>query len=376
MDNKLLSLFGQYLELGEKGKIQSFESCLSQLGMDFGCTRYICVRDKMHRNPYLAVGFEEEIKDIASKIGFSLGKEKAYHIPVVGYTYSGKTMFARLVEFLSQKKGLKTKYFDSKEILIEDENGMTNYEKILEVAKEYDVIILDDAWLLKDEVKTIKNIADSIERGAVISVWKYLNFVSMENKIYEDIGNTLGEVVIKDMKIEMADKVFSSLWSIIGSGKEGRLKNYFKKIFQEVDGSPGLSVRIFVDFVRSYCQEQRDEDMSEYLNSYLRENFAPLRRIKDEDLDAVKLGILNNILTEKDSRGAMPSVISTKVRKDNATITYHLTKLKNMGILRDIRFGKNIFYRVVDIYIPFFEKIVMNRMKEVITHGDRILQPI
>ena len=375
MENKLLSLFGQYLELGEKGKIQSFESCLSQLGMDFGCTRYTCVRDKMYKNPHLAVGFEEEVKNIASKIGFSMGKEKVYHIPIVGYTYSGKTMFAKLVEFLSEKKGLKARYVNARDFLIE-ENETTVYEDILGYANSYDIIIIDDAWLLDNGVGAIKKIGEEMEKGSLITVWKYLNYVTVENKIYEEIGNTLGEVVIKDMDINMADMVFDSLWSIIGRGKAVKLKNYFRRIFDESSGSPGLSVRIFLDFVRSYCQEQREEDMKDYFEYYLNNMFLPVRKIKDEDLDAVKIGILNAILTDKDERGAMPSVISSKVKKDNATVTYHLNKLKSMGILRDMRFGKNIFYRVIDIYAPFFERLIMNRMKEVVTHGDRVLQPV
>ena len=359
MSDEKLMMFSSYLQMGKNEEMKSYGSCLSELGITLGTIRYDYVNSHFHENPFLAVNFEEEIKDIAKKIGFSLNKEKPYHIPVLGYTKSGKTLFAKLINEMLKKKKIKSIYVNSEDFTEEEEEESV-YDKIIEYASDYDVIIVDDIWAVGEPIQTINNIVESMESGALITIWKYLNYLEMENEIFQNIENTLSEVRINPLRKENCKEFFDKIWNMISKEdrKKDDLKSVFYGIFEECLGFPGVSIQIFLDIINRFCMES-ENDLERFAEEMLK--LYNIGKIKDLPLDAVKLDILKMMLMTKDTRGTTPSSIAEGIKKDSATVTYHLLKLKNEGIIDDFRFGKNIFYKVKEHYIPFLEKIIVEK---------------
>ena len=358
MSNGKLMLFSNYLQIGKNEEIKSYESCLSELGITLGTLRYDHIKSQFYDNPFLAVNFEGEIKDIAKKIGFSINKEKPYHIPVLGYTKCGKTLFGKLINEMLKKKKIKSIYVSSEDLLEKDDDEIT-YDEILDYAPNYDVIIIDDIWAVGEPIETINSILKSMENGALISIWKYLNYREIEDEIFHSIGNTLTEVRINPLKKENCRDMFNKVWGIISKekNKKWNLKTVFYNIFEESLGFPGVTIQIFLDIINRFCMDDEDYDLEKFAEEMLRS--YNIWKIKNLKLDTVRLDILKIMLMSKDTRGTTPSTIAETIKKDSATITYHLLKLKNDGIVEDVRFGKNVFYKIKEHYIPFLENIIV-----------------
>ena len=355
MTNEKLMMFSSYLKIGKNEEIKSYDSCLSELGIKIGTLRYEYVKSYFYENPLLAVDFEEEIKDIAKKIGFSLDKNKPYHIPVLGYTKSGKTLFAKMITEMLKNEGINAMYVDG-ENLLDENDGESMLERVLDRAPDLDVVVLDNAWVVTDPIGTIGEIMNSMEHGAVVSVWKYINYINMEEEIFQALGSTLTDVRIEPLKMEHSNELFEKIWSAIGHDEEKeKLRRIFYMVFEECLGFPGVTIEIFISILNKFCMEEVSDLESfatEMLGSY------NIERIKSLKLDMVRVDMLKIMLTSKDPRGTTPSIIAESIKKDSATVTYHLLKLKNEGIVEDFRYGKNIFYKVKDHYVPFLEKLI------------------
>ena len=359
-DDKLM-MFSKYLSLGKGGKMETFEQKLSKLGINYSLLRYERISSHFYNNPLLCVNFENQIKDIATKIGFAMSKGGVWHIPVVGYSKSGKTLFAKLIEFLSNEQGLKAKYFNAGEFL-EEEEEETVYEKILNNSKEYDIIIIDDIWKDSDSVGEIKEIMKSMGRGALISIWNSFVYIEIEDDLIRNVEKTLAVIELNPLNGEMCKPIFEEIWNVIseGEGKKRELKNVFCLIFEDSLGFTGIAIRLFIDILKKFCM-QDEENLEEFTKNVL-ERYG-FKKIEKIGFDPLKLKILEIILKSRDSRGVIPSDIAREIKKDSATVTYHLSKLKSDGLLIDLRFGKNIFYRVKDIYAPLLEKIIVEHKK-------------
>ncbi len=367
-DEKFM-LFSEYLQLGKKGEIGSFESRLLEFGIKINALRYDYITSNLHNNPYRAVNWESEIKNMAAKIGFALSKDKTYHIPLLGYTRSGKTLFVKLVDAMLKKNKIKSYYINAKDFSIENED-INEYESLLDNASEYEVIIVDDMWIAQDEVGKIKELLKNMKKGAVITVWKYLNYYELEDRILKNINTTLGEVRLGTLKQEFCGDLFEIIWSIIkyedptenDEEKMDVLKKSFCKIFEKSMGFAGTTIKLFVDIVNRFCIEGKGKELDEFVENNLKNyNFEGIYILKH---DKVKMDIIKIILMSKDTRGATPTEIAEKIKKDSATITYHLSKLKIERLVEDYRFGKNIFYKVKDIYVPFFEYVLLQQLNE------------
>ena len=358
MSNGKLMLFSSYLQMGKNEEMKSYDSCLSELGIILGTLRYDYISSQFYEKPFLAVNFEEEIKEIAKRIGFSLNKEKPYHIPVLGYTKCGKTLFGKLINEMLKKKKIKSIYVSSEDFMEEEDDEIT-YDEILDYAPNYDVIIIDDIWAVSEPIETINNILKSMENGALITIWKYLNYSELEDEIFHSIGNTLTEVRINPLKKENRRELFNKIWDIISRDKKKKenLKTVFYDIFEECLGFPGVTIQIFLDIINRFCMDNEDYDLEKFAEEMLRS--YNIGKIKDLKLDTVRVDILKIMLMSKDTRGTTPSTIAETIKKDSATVTYHLLKLKNDGIVEDLRFGKNVFYKVKGHYIPFLERIIV-----------------
>ncbi len=373
MQNEKFMLFSEYLKLGKKGEVDSFESRLLEFGIKINAIRYDYITSVLHNNPYNAINWENEIKNMAAKIGFALSKERPYHIPLLGYTKSGKTLFVKLIDAMLKKNKIRSYYINAKDFSIENED-INEYEFLLDNASKYKVIIVDDMWIAQDEVGKIKEILKNMKKGVVITVWKYLNYYELEDTILKDINTTLGEVRISALKQELCSDLFETIWTIIkyedpaeNEEKKDILKKSFCKIFEKSMGFAGIAIKLFVDLVNEFCIEGKGNKLDDFVENELKNyNFESIYNLKR---DQVKMNIIKIILMSKDTRGATPTEIAEKIKKDSATITYHLSKLKIEKLVEDYRFGKNIFYRVKDIYAPFFEYVLLhqlNEMKEVV----------
>ncbi len=232
---------------------------------------------------------------------------------------------------------------------------------MVDYASHYDVIILDDIWAVEEPIKMLNEVMQSMEKGALIGVWRPLNYSEIEDEIFHSVGNTLAGVWINPLKRENRGKLFDKIWGMISreEDKKERLKTVFYNIFDKCVGFPGVTIQVFLDTINRFCMDEEERDLEKFAEKML--ELYGFEKIKNLKLDAVRLDILKIMLMPKDKRGTTPSTIAETIKKDSATVTYHLLKLKNDGLVEDIRFGKNVFYKVKEHYVPFLEKIVVEK---------------
>jgi DNA-binding transcriptional ArsR family regulator len=225
-------------------------------------------------------------------------------------------------------------------------------------SEKYDILFIDACEKDKGIDYSLECLVKALKKGVIITAWEPQSWNLYEVKVKEIIPSTK-EIFLRPFDKDASTQLIRKVVVLLGGKEENLKENVIEKIFEI---SKGIPRTILTLFLRSYYEAFITERTS--LEGECVEKAAKnlglfgldekLGKLTDAQLD-----ILNTVLQSNDPRGITPTELVVKLRKDKATISYHLGTLLSEGILAVQRLGKYAFYRVREEVKPFVQLKMM-----------------
>jgi len=357
----VFEVFEKAFEKGLKGKVESFDIWLKSLEIDplkFNLTE---ISNFLMQNLELTIDLEKEVETIGQFTGFYSKERKGlYHIPIVGVFGCGKSHLMRLVQrFLQERKVSLTCFFmdasSFREISEENEEQQVYYQLLDRVKMErFDILLIDSCEKDKDIVHSLKQMADALKNGIIITSWtpEHWNYVRDD---IEDYLPTSKEIYLNQFDETSTSKFISTILQHISNGRFQLSKEAVNKIYLFSNGVPRTIIQLLIKaFNEAFLSSTKNVDEkaveSAAKNLGLENIFDRINKLSE-----LQIIILKRILLEHDERGIRPSTLVEILEKDKATISYHLSILSRGKFVTQEKIGRSSFYRVREEIKPFIE---------------------
>ncbi len=362
---RLFEAFEKAFEKGLSGEVESFNVWLKSLGINPLKFSVETISKYLLENPEFTVNLEKEIEVIGQFIGFySKEKSEIYHIPIVGVVGSGKSHLIQLTKSFLQERNISLKHqlIDASkfsEILEGEEEEQVLYRVLDELKREHlDVIFIDSCEKDKDIVNSLRQIANILKNGVVITSWTPEHWNLFKDEV-EECLETSQEIHIEPLDEAATSHFISVILKYVSDGKFQLKTEVIEKIHSFSYGIPKLTIGLFIrTFSEAFLARSKN------INETAVELAARTMGIENffdrvSKLSELQILILKHILLERDERGLRPSKLVEILEKDKATVSYHLGILNRSKFIKLERIGRSYFYRIKDEVKPLIQLKIM-----------------
>ena len=367
------NLFVEKLKEAKDGEFYNYDSWLMEKGIGPDKLKIDHIlKSFLSNSAEFMINNEKELELIAGYIGsFLRNRDQLYHIPIIGVNGSGKTLLMYTINnFLAIPK-IECRYLAEVAPYLEQELQKSRYV----FATGVDVLSIDECNKVKDIVKIIKKRYEANGTAVYLTFWTPESWIN--NRL--EINKTLP--VSKELYLSIIKKedLIIFIERILCTMSQGRsiddpypdffspdlLKNneFLGKIENCTRGIPLIIIKLIIKcFKQVFLQENKQIDMDTLNRSLELLGLCNLSNNINE-LSALHLKILETILLENSEKGARPIELVEKHNLDKSTISYHLTVLKESGILEKEKIGKSSYYKIKENLIPFIQLKLMEEFK-------------
>lgn len=354
-NDKMFELLENAYEKGLKGKVDSFDLWLANLGIDPKLFGEKAIGRLLMENVPRTVDRETELSAIVEFVGFYERERKQpsprlFHLPIIGVPGVGKTQLLRvLLAFLQKKATLLTMMIDAtKFAMVEEQQDETQaFLSILEdlKSKQCEVLLIDSCDKDRNIDDALKSISKTFKRGVLVTAWTPYHWDFVRENVEEFLPASK-ELRIEPFGPDQTRRFVSDVFDMV-SQDHYVITDELSLALHNFSGGVASNVISLVvrSFQEAFQSKKKDLDIA---SIKVAANFLGLEGIgeKISQLADHQLLILKHLLLESDPRGTRPSVLVDILGKDKATISYHLSELSKLRLLENERIGRWAFYRV------------------------------
>ena len=361
-----LKRFQKALEKGKSGMVKSFDIWLKNYGLDSKKAQYEFIKEYFLENSHRIVNREKEIEQIAEFIGFYLKNRKyLYHLPILGIKGSGKSLLLSTIrDFLDSVEGINgvKKYDASKFGEQKEGTEELNIHCILEeLDSRIDVIIIDSCENDDCIEYSLNRVTRKTRKGVYITSWSSERWNSLRDRI-ENFLPTAKEINIEPLKKEDTKNLIYVIIEITAEKKTEITEiteDVADSIYFYSKGIPFIAIKLFLTALKeTYLKQKQAMNKKSIEAAAARMSLLDIPE-KLRELSDQQVVILKHILLSHDERGVRPKELVEYLDRDKATISYHLTTLKSLGLLDVERVGRSSFYRIKEYIEPFVQLRIM-----------------
>jgi DNA-binding transcriptional ArsR family regulator len=358
MVDKVFDKLVEAYEHGLKGRVESFDLWLDNLGID---AKLFALRNLVRvlaEKTELTVDREEELASVVEFIGFyKRQRNTRFHLPIIGVKGVGKShMLNVLRNFLEKtEKDLPWNYVNA-QMFTRVEEEQEEHQSFLVFldelkSKQYEILLIDSCERDKNIAEALCAIFRHFQKGVLITSWTPYHWDFERDRI-EEFFPASKEIRIGPFSSEVTAKFLSTVFQLVSRGGYS-LKEELSALIHEYSG--GIPRNILTVLLRSYHEafnSKKTDIDEESVKAAAR--FLGLDGVSERisQLADHQLLILRHLLLEYDERGTRPSKLVEILGKDKATISYHLNELSKQRLLVSNRIGRWVFYRVRDEVAP------------------------
>jgi DNA-binding transcriptional ArsR family regulator len=360
-DTPAFEVFEKAFEKGLKGKVESFDIWLKSLEIDPLKFDAAEVSNFLMQNLELTIDLEKEVETIGQFIGFYSKERKGlYHIPIVGVFGSGKSHLIHLTQMFLQKKKIPLTYFfmdasSFREVSGEGEEQQVYYQLLDKVkAEHFDILLIDSCEKDKDIVNSLKQIANILKNGVVVTSWtpEHWNYFRDEIEDYLPVSK---EIYLGPLHETSTSQFVSVILHYASNGRFQLSEEAIKRIYSFSNGVPRTIIQLLTKaFNEAFLSHRKNVDEkaveSAAKNLGIEDFFDRINKLSE-----LQIVILKQILLRHDERGIRPSSLVEILEKDKATISYHLNILSRNKFVTQEKIGRSSFYRIKEEIKPFVQ---------------------
>ena len=349
-----LKTFEQAFEKGLSGKINNFELWLKEKNIESAKLSTYAIEQYFFSNINKVIVFEKELKSIAEIIGYySKERQDIISISLIGVDGIGKTFFAKILEKIIQKSTFNIPSYLIQCESLENEDYYNEFLKKL--TQNYELLILDNCNEDRNIIEgTIKKISQKIKAGIILSIWTPENYNQNQIEL-EKLFEFNNEFYLNPYSYNQSKNILLEILQFFSMDlrKQGTEK-YLKEIYKYSSGIPKNFIKFVINAIKTQFYRGFETWNQDLVENVARQMFLTHKK-KIIDLTDIQKRILYFILISNDKLGIRPMSLIDLLGLNKATISYHLTNLKEVNLIKSERMGRSVFYSIVPELKPYIQ---------------------
>ncbi|UYP44183.1 hypothetical protein NEF87_000468 [Candidatus Lokiarchaeum ossiferum] len=337
---------------GKDGKFENYMSWLENQGFPNYLLNYNLTKKYLFHNlEYLALDL-----DLIAKLGKSVGyfinnQDDPIHISLVGVKGSGKTLYLNTILSLIKEieDNLKVNYIDWQNV-----DNPEKLDEILNDSQLYNILLFDSCEKRKDFFNIFSSKENYFKNKLIISSWAVDTFFYNNDEILNLFPN-INTYYINSLTEKNAESLLDILVQEFKGDKQDIL-SFNSFFFKYSGGNPEMYIRLFIKSVKKQFLLNLDEFTLESIN-FARDEMNLSLITELEKLSNQHKNFLKEILILSRNQKVYASKLIEKFNLTKATVSYHLSQLKEKKFVIYHPEGRSIFYTInpnLEPYIQIF----------------------
>ncbi|MFW9874308.1 MAG: hypothetical protein ACFFG0_14480, partial [Candidatus Thorarchaeota archaeon] len=384
-DSEKLIKFKQALKKGKEGVPDNLEAWLESFGVDFKKLSLNFIQSHFLKNSQYMIGNEENIEVIGEYIGLFLRNRRSfYHVPIIGITGSGKSLFLSAIQHFIVQSGENIKFFsfESSKFDIDDDEKLL-YKNDEVKSEKLDVVFIDSCEKDKNIFDSLTMLFGKLGNAVYITTWTPESFNYWSQSIEYSFPFSKKIILTPfdnyDFRLKFRYDIglfedFSDfIWNIeeVISLKNGKNKEEFRHIlgdkgydirriiFKYSKGVPSTSIKLFIASIRETFLKRREKIEGKTINDAAKRIGISSIVEKLDELSPPQLRLLETILLLSSEESINPTKLAKRLKLDTSTVSYNLNILREQQILDSKQTGRKVSYNIKENLIPFVQMKIL-----------------
>ena len=359
-----LDRFRQAFERGEQGEVNDYREWLQERGFrPERVTDEDWVAEYFRDNPDLSANHDRQLESAAEYIGFFSRKGGCRHLPVVGVSGIGKTLFLHTVQHAVGELpvDIPVEFVDAGTLDEETEDNRFRLRSLEDRLYENDqtVVLVDNCRQDRDVVRSLESIGDAAGDVLVLSAWSPEWWHHHCNDV-DAVLPVTDEIHLEEFSEDDMSAAVNAVFSALSGGQVVPDRDYVEEVVSWSHGVPRIAVAVVYRSLEEAFRSGKAVDGDAVVAAAEK---LGLEGIEEEvySIPESRLTVLTRMLLDTDERGMQPSKLVDLLNRDKSTVSYHLRELRDAGIVESERSGRRAFYSIREPVKPVLQGRVVQQ---------------
>lgn len=348
-DSDKLDRFKEAFQRGEEGQVSDYQAWLRDQGFNPDRVTEDWITQYFRENPAKAANHDEQLEEVAEYLGFLSRNGGRYHLPVIGVSGIGKTLFLYTISHAVDQLeiDIPVMHLDAETFDDVTKDDRQRIRVVEEELREHDqvVVLVDNCRREREIVESLRSVGSAVDDGLVLGCWT----PEWWRHYCEDVASVFpvsDEIHLEPLDDREMGETVESIFEAVSDGKVSAPDPFVSGVQEHSFGVPGTAVNIVLQALKKTFHggmELGDPDSVEKAVDAL-----GIRNVREAvyDLPESRLSILIQMLLDTDPRGMQPSKLVDLLNRDKSTVSYHLRELRSDNIVKSEKAGRMAFYRI------------------------------
>jgi len=348
-----LDRFKEAFERGEQGQVSDYRAWLENQGFQPERVNEDWLPNYFREHPEHAANHDEQLETVAEYLGFFSTKGGQRHLPIIGVSGIGKTVFLHTIHHAVDQLGLDipVRFLDASTFDdVEDERfRLRIVQEELEEAGQI-VILVDNCAQDRDIVESLSSIGEAAEEAVILSVWTPEWWRYHCEKVETRLPVT-DEIHLEAFSESETRRAVDTMFELLSSGGTKPSSDFVSTVWENCFGNPNVMLKLVLRSLKeafhagtevgTECVERAADTLG-------------LVGAKEAvyDLPDSRLNMLAHMLRDTDERGTRPSDLVEDMGLDKSTVSYHLRELRQADIVESTKSGRRAYYQIREVAKP------------------------
>lgn len=359
-----LDRFKQAFERGEQGEVNDYHEWLQERGFNpERVTDEDWVTEYLRENPDLSVNHDKQLESAAEYIGFFSRKGGCRHLPVIGVSGIGKTLFLHTVQHAVGELpvDIPVEFVDAGALDEETEDNRFRLRALEDRLHENDqtIVLIDNCRQDREVVRSLESIGEAASDVLVLSAWSPEWWHHHCNDV-EAVLSVTDEVRLEEFSESDMAAAVNAVFSALSSDQVVPDEDYVEEVIDWSRGVPRIAVALVYRSLEEAFRSGREVDSDAVAAAAEK---LGLEGMEEEvySIPESRLTVLTRMLLDTDERGMQPSKLVDLLNKDKSTVSYHLRELRDAEIVESERSGRRAFYSIREAVKPIVQSRVVQQ---------------
>lgn len=355
-----LNRFQSAFERGQKGDVGSFDIWLEEHGFIPDRVDRAAVTQFFQEHPDAASNHQYALEIIGEYAGFAVNQSGVYHLPLIGPSGIGKTQLLHTVLHLLPEidADIESRLFDATTFSEKTDEEVNLFElgNRVEIVSELEgpIICIDDLDRDGRVGESLSAFDDASDDALYITTWSSEGYAFNREEVEKALPASK-EIYLEPLSEADTTATVRAIYDSFANEAPNHDKEAEHRICELSHGIPGIVVLLTVHALREAFMKEFKPGSLESVEAAGERFQLPDAMDRIYDLSDSKMEILRWILLSLDARGRSPGDLVDKLDRDKSTISYHLSKLSDEGLVDSQREGRHAYYRVTEAMKPLVQ---------------------
>lgn len=351
-----LNRFKEAFERGEQGQVSDYHAWLENQGFQPERVNKDWLPNHLREHPEHATNHDEQLETVAEYLGFFSRKGGQRHLPVVGVSGIGKTVFLHTIHHAVDQLGLDipVRFLDASTFddVEEDRFRLRMVQEELEESGQT-VILVDNCAQDREIVESLSSIGEAAEEAVILSVWTPEWWRHHCEKVETRLPVT-DEIHIEPFSESETRRAVDTIFELLSGGDAKPSRDFVSTVRENCFGNPSIMLKLVLRSLKEAFHAGTEigaecvEKAAETLGLVEAENAV-------YDLPDSRLNMLGHMLRDTDERGTRPSKLVDDTGLDKSTVSYHLRELRQANIVESTKSGRRAYYQIREVVKPLVQ---------------------